>query len=307
MNRDKIFPIIMIILLAILIVGGGIWALRIWDQKQLEQTVPVAQNNTQPIVGSDQDEYGCIVSAGYGWCEASQKCLRVFEEFCPDIVTNITRVINQNTGIVFSGPSEKEFNWITGNEQTQADVKIEAVGYEAENVTLAGVEAIENILNNLAAPDSYNLADGVEGGQRGYYFNYIACIFDFRHDELVENETGQLEPVGDDLNIELACGYFNHNNIPQILALQQIREAFAQKYDRSIEEINLTVSQSTPEHIRGGVKFGDGLYGEGGIFFAALVDDKWELVFDGNGMIACELLNQYNFPEEFQADCAPLE
>jgi hypothetical protein len=305
MNRDKIFPVITTILLALLIIGGGIWGLRLWDQQQLEETVPVSQNNPQPLVGSDQDEYGCLASAGYGWCEASQKCLRIFEEFCPDIVTNITRVINQNTGIVFTGPGEKNFNWITGNEQNQVDVEVNAVSYQAVNVTMAGVEAIESFLNNLAAPDPYNSADGFEGGQRGYYLNYVACVFDFRHDELVEGEEGQLEPVGDDLDIELACGYFNHNDIPQILALQDIKELFAEKYDRDIDEINLTVSKNTSEHLRGGVKFGDGLQGEGGIFFAAKVDNEWQLVFDGNGMISCDLLNQYNFPEEFQADCAP--
>lgn len=34
------------------------------------------------LVGGDQDEHGCIGSAGYSWCEAKQKCLRVWEEKC---------------------------------------------------------------------------------------------------------------------------------------------------------------------------------------------------------------------------------
>ncbi|MFH1046704.1 MAG: hypothetical protein V1738_00210 [Patescibacteria group bacterium] len=36
------------------------------------------------IVGRDRDEHGCIGSAGYSWCEAKQKCLRVWEEPCTD-------------------------------------------------------------------------------------------------------------------------------------------------------------------------------------------------------------------------------
>jgi putative hemolysin len=36
----------------------------------------------QPIVGGDRDSHGCIGSAGYSWCEAKQKCLRVWEEKC---------------------------------------------------------------------------------------------------------------------------------------------------------------------------------------------------------------------------------
>lgn len=34
------------------------------------------------IVGGDRDVHGCIGSAGYSWCEAKQKCLRIWEESC---------------------------------------------------------------------------------------------------------------------------------------------------------------------------------------------------------------------------------
>jgi len=36
----------------------------------------------EPIVGGDKDEHGCIGSAGYTWCEAKQKCVRIWEEPC---------------------------------------------------------------------------------------------------------------------------------------------------------------------------------------------------------------------------------
>jgi hypothetical protein len=36
----------------------------------------------QQLVGNDRDIHGCIGSAGYSWCEAKQKCLRVWEEPC---------------------------------------------------------------------------------------------------------------------------------------------------------------------------------------------------------------------------------
>jgi len=41
---------------------------------------PPANN---PIAGNNKDEYGCIPSAGYQWCETKQKCLRSSEESCP--------------------------------------------------------------------------------------------------------------------------------------------------------------------------------------------------------------------------------
>lgn len=36
----------------------------------------------EAMVGGDRDEHGCIGSAGYTWCEAKQKCLRLWEEPC---------------------------------------------------------------------------------------------------------------------------------------------------------------------------------------------------------------------------------
>lgn len=38
----------------------------------------------EPLVGGDKDEHGCIGSAGYTWCEAKQKCLRIWEEPCAE-------------------------------------------------------------------------------------------------------------------------------------------------------------------------------------------------------------------------------
>ncbi len=41
------------------------------------------------LVGGDKDEHGCIGSAGYSWCEAKQKCLRVWEEPCNGTDDNV--------------------------------------------------------------------------------------------------------------------------------------------------------------------------------------------------------------------------
>lgn len=41
-----------------------------------------AQQPEGQLVGNDRDEHGCIGSAGYSWCEAKQKCLRIWEEKC---------------------------------------------------------------------------------------------------------------------------------------------------------------------------------------------------------------------------------
>ena len=38
-----------------------------------------AENNKATIVGSDKDVHGCIGSAGYSWCERTEKCERPWE------------------------------------------------------------------------------------------------------------------------------------------------------------------------------------------------------------------------------------
>jgi len=43
----------------------------------------VAGCSSEPIVGGDKDEHGCIGSAGYQWCSTTQKCQRFWEEPCP--------------------------------------------------------------------------------------------------------------------------------------------------------------------------------------------------------------------------------
>ncbi len=47
------------------------------------QTFTEIINNSDVILGGDEDEHGCIGSAGYIWCESSQKCIRPWEEDCP--------------------------------------------------------------------------------------------------------------------------------------------------------------------------------------------------------------------------------
>mgnify|MGYP000844113446 FL=1 len=45
------------------------------------QQTPVreAAATSAPVVGGDRDAHGCIGSAGYQWCERSQRCERPWE------------------------------------------------------------------------------------------------------------------------------------------------------------------------------------------------------------------------------------
>ena len=84
---------------------------------------------------------------------------------------------------------------------------------------------------------------------------------------------------------------------------QELKQLFIKKYNKNQDEVTVSVNQQTANYARGGVKFGLNGIGEGGIFLAAKVDNQWQLVFDGNGMIPCSELKQYNFPESMVTDC----
>ena len=84
---------------------------------------------------------------------------------------------------------------------------------------------------------------------------------------------------------------------------KEIKQLFIQKYNKAQDEVSITINQQTPNYARGGVKFGRDGIGEGGIFLATNTEGYWELVFDGNGMIPCSLLEGYDFPEVMVPDC----
>ena len=53
-------------------------------------------DGNEQIIGGDKDEHGCLIAAGYSWCEAKQKCLRAWEEACETAVngSNVTDDVN---------------------------------------------------------------------------------------------------------------------------------------------------------------------------------------------------------------------
>lgn len=71
----------------------------------LTPTGIISLSPTQPMVGNDKDEHGCIGSAGYSWCAEKNKCLRVWEEPCP------TPTVAENTVELIKQALIKKNNW----------------------------------------------------------------------------------------------------------------------------------------------------------------------------------------------------
>jgi len=85
-------------ILIIFVIGAGIYFFINSNQGQ------VYAPEQEQLVGADRDEHGCIGSAGYTWCESKQKCLRIWEEDCPDIqaLNPVNSYCTENGGIIVS-------------------------------------------------------------------------------------------------------------------------------------------------------------------------------------------------------------
>jgi hypothetical protein len=174
----------------------------------------VSSNN---IVGGDKDKHDCIGSAGYSWCEAKQKCFRPFEELCQDEVSTLIDRIKSSSGVSLAYSGTTTFDWNVSDHQVWKNLKIDGIKYYGDKIKMFDYERVEKYLNDQYGMDVFNVADGVKGGLRGYYINYMACALNFEHAQLKTFPNSPSVPVGDSLKVWLNCGYFNKNNISKIL------------------------------------------------------------------------------------------
>ena len=66
--------IILIILISILFIFGC---------TQTDEQINGSDSNVQ-IIGGDTDDHGCLIGAGYSWCPSTEKCQRMWEEYCEE-------------------------------------------------------------------------------------------------------------------------------------------------------------------------------------------------------------------------------
>jgi hypothetical protein len=82
----------------------------------------------------------------------------------------------------------------------------------------------------------------------------------------------------------------------------QIILALSKKNNWDASRVELNVTTTEGDFAKGDVKFKDEM--GGGLWFAAKVNDTWKIVYDGNGMITCDMLANYkNFPKNLIPQC----
>jgi hypothetical protein len=290
----KKIVIIIVIVCVVLIAGAVYFSLT-------KKTNPESNQGNDQVVGNDKDAHGCISSAGYSWCEAKNKCLRVFEEFCADAVKSLVDKIKESSGVELLPKGEVSFDWNVYDGKTMANKNITlGVLYQVDDIKSVDHNKIENFFTDNYKADIGNAADGgIAGGQRGFQIDYMACLLNFRHNQLKEVLNAPTEVVGDSLKVTLECGYFNPNDVPKILLEQTIREILAAKYKKAISEISVNITKLADSYAAGSISFSNNKQTEGGVFLAVKSNGKWEVVYDGSGSIDCNSIKaNYQFPAD---------
>lgn len=259
------------------------------------------QQESALVVGGDKDEHGCLVAAGYSWCEDKGECLRYWEEACMDTVKNTLTRVAQETGINFSDQKESEMKWFFESEDGMENFSLKAYEIEAEEVSPEDFEKIEKYFtDNGFVEDFFNAAGGVTGTFSPYRQDGLSlvCTVAGTFSDLGSAPKGKpYVPTTDKKDTKVACGVFEKSELPEISVEKRIKEALAEKYNKKVSEVEVTISQESENHTRGTTVFQPGGAENSGMFLSAKIDGEWQIIFDGNGTVDCQGLQEYGFPE----------
>ncbi|MBU1132755.1 hypothetical protein KKG08_00620 [Patescibacteria group bacterium] len=80
-----------------------------------------------------------------------------------------------------------------------------------------------------------------------------------------------------------------------------LSQLFADKYEKDLSEVNLSIDEIQGSYVSGGVSFEGEI--SGAYFYAAEVGGEWSIVFDGNGTTPCDVLEAVDFPVDMAPEC----
>jgi hypothetical protein len=269
-GAGKIISVFLTIFVSCVVIISASYAFRSYLDRANSSLI-LEETENKEIIGGDKDEHGCLGPAGYSWCETKQKCLLIWEEFCDD----------EDMPSEVKDLAEDYFKFHISDLATEKEV-------------LGGKFYITNIEFTSRTRAIVDYEDGHNTYQAAIIFT------------IGEN---------DEVNIQKFSLLRKNGSSPELAgnsnqAIESLLSLFAKKYNKDSKDITIKINQQivrpeskTKEYIRGSVFFGAGGIGEGGIFLAVMEGGEYKLIFDGNGGISCELVNQYNFPEEMVSDC----
>uniref|UniRef100_A0A7C4LZW5 Uncharacterized protein n=1 Tax=candidate division CPR3 bacterium TaxID=2268181 RepID=A0A7C4LZW5_UNCC3 len=83
--------------------------------------------------------------------------------------------------------------------------------------------------------------------------------------------------------------------------LESVQNIFISKYPKYAKTLKISINKEVPGFARGEISFEPGQ--PGGEFLAYKKDNIWQIAWEGNGEISCDL-QMYGFPDDIIPDCA---
>jgi hypothetical protein len=160
------------------------------------------EESTQQLIGGQTDAGGCLTGAGYRWCDALNKCVRVWEESCADLVMETMTDMEKVIAIKFSEPKDAEFVWKINKNDKIKDTNIKGKSFEINNISTPNYDKIGTyFLDNGFNPDIYNAAAGVNQSIDAYAQTKIGLVCTV--DSIIKKTIK---------NVTVSCGMTLQNN-----------------------------------------------------------------------------------------------
>jgi len=192
--------------------------------------------------------------------------------------------------------TQLDFGDVYDTELVWNELVIGGKGIEAKNMAYQQDEKIkEFFINQEFEEDDYNSSLGVLSRSFAFKKDSMVCILEVTVCDNCLDEDLSIIELKNDLVVK--CGFLDESNVPLSL-INKIKDLFAKKYPNI--EFDVYVEEQSDKYIRGSIVFEEE---QGGGFLLAEKEDQWQIVYDGNGVIPCEQIEEYDFPEDFVGEC----
>lgn len=217
----------------------------------------------------------------------------------------------EKIGLTFSAPSDMTVD----SEQSDESIftfTVQRGAYPDQDYyqLYASLQITENPENDVESVKG-DLVDGsknttiggfkaVQGQYKGERNRFVTFIFTDRGilTSATSQPTPENEKITDSILKTFTFEKLAEKPTPKVDTVKSVQESLSKKYNKPAGEVNITVNKEVNGFASGSVLFGQGGVGEGGMWLAVLTDNKWEVVWDGNGSVDCsKMRGQYKFPD----------
>ncbi len=212
-----------------------------------------------------------------------------------DEITVFLEELGASVELDFSEVRDAEFNW----SSIDKEVLIKGKAVEVKSVAEDQYLKVEDYFNQQGfEQDSYNAVLGPLKRASGYTKGEMICLFTVELCEECLDEDSAIIDNKNDLKVE--CGFLSTET--SFSSEEALKNLFQEKYNNI--DLEITIAEERGNYARGSISFKDGF---GGMFLAFNNNGHWQIVFDGNGVISCEQVEEYEFPEDMINDCSYIQ